>query len=289
MKKRGKIYKKLSIVLAGSIIASNIPAQIYAQNNTQSEVVEQKTDKLISISDINKITKNTSAYIQNYDRPEGITWTNIKGSGSVDAADGFLSITNNGDYRFIENESQEIENGELEVRFQLSKENVGQFGVLFRANAKEHAGVAYDTKGKWVVHNRSGKYKQFDGPELQSEDWVTLKVIFVGDKINVNINGENYFDEVLDFIPVQSGKVGYRSWFANKTNKVDYIKYGPLGSLDNGQTPQIQIESVEEINVSTFKRMKPELPSKVKVSYSNGAKGNENVAWDYMQKKVLLR
>lgn len=283
MKKRGNIYKKLSIILAGSIIASNIPVQIYAQNNTQSEVVEQKSDKLISTDGIGKIIKKSGAYIQDYDRPEGITWTNIKGNGSVDAADGFLSITNNGDYRFIENESQEIENGELEVRFQLSKENAGQFGVLFRANAKEHAGVAYDTNGKWVVHNGSGKYKQFDGPKLQSEDWVTLKVIFVGDKINVNINGENYFDEVLDFLPVQSGKVGYRSWFANKTNKVDYIKYGLLGSLDDGQTPEIQIESIQDINISTFKKMKPELPSKIKVSYSNGATGNENVTWDYIE------
>ena len=283
MRKRAKTYKKLSIILAGATIISNIPIQVFAQDNFTPKVMNQQ-----NVEEITPISETDKAYIQNYDRPEGITWTSLKDRGTVDAENGFLSVTNNGDYRFIENESNILEDGELECRFQVSKENSGRFGILFRADESKHAGIAYDSKDTWVIFNES-TYKIFKGPEIQAEDWAVLKVTFIGNKITININGEKYFDEVVDIIPLQEGKVGYRSWYNSKTTSVDYIKYGPVGSLDNGQIPNIKVEKIEEVNVKTFKRMKPELPLKVKVLYNNGATGNASVAWDYIDPKLYSK
>ncbi|MGL5330676.1 MAG: Ig-like domain-containing protein, partial [Peptostreptococcaceae bacterium] len=280
MIKRAHIYKKVSVIMFSAMIAGTMPISIFAQNNQSNNTVQEQ-----SISN----EKSTKAYIQNYDQPEGITWTHVKDSGSTQVSNGFLNVTNQGDYRLIEDQSMSLEDGEIEFRFQASNEHTGRFGAIFRALGDNHGVVAYNDNGEWTIEDNKGNWKTFKGPVLEAQDWATVRVMFVGNHITVKILDEatkefkTYFDEVVDFIPVQEGKAGYRSWWNTKTTSVDYLKYGPVGSLDDGETPEIIIASIDPIKVSTFRKLKPELPKRVKVKYNNGATGNANVAWDYIE------
>ncbi|MGG5460226.1 endo-alpha-N-acetylgalactosaminidase family protein [Clostridium sp. B9] len=271
--------KKIALIIAAALAVGQIPTGVLA-DEIKANDSEVKIEEGSNID----LDKSVELYEQVYDRPEGITWTGISGNGTPEVSDGFLRITNSGDYRFYENESPILEDGELEVRFQISDEEAqGQFGVLFRADANGHAGVAYDTGTKWVIH-KNGGYELFEGPEVQAGDWVTLKVVFVGNHLTISINGEEYYNKANNTIPVKSGHVGYRSWFSNKTSTVDYIKYGPVGSI-GGVTPEYVVESIEDTHVETFPRLKPELPTKVRVKYTNGSAGNANVIWDGISKE----
>ncbi|MGL5330339.1 MAG: Ig-like domain-containing protein, partial [Peptostreptococcaceae bacterium] len=279
MKRRAYVYKRASAIMLSLMLASSATIGTFAENVNTKEPTKQETTKKENATQ----EKSTQPYIQNYDRPEGITWTHIKDNGTTEVSNGFLNITNQGDYRFIENETQALENGELEFRFQASKENTGRFGVIFRATKDNHAGIAYDSEDKWVVHNGKGQWENFTGPQIQPEDWVTVKVKYVGNHITVNINGQNYLDKVVDIVPLQEGKVGYRSWYNSKTTPVDYLKCGIVGSLGDGEIPEMVVDSIEPVKVSTFRKLKPKLPSRVKVKYSNGASGNVDVVWDYIE------
>lgn len=277
MRKRAHIYKNVSIMLAIGLIASNIPLNVYAQNNK----MDVKKTEIVTEKEV-----ETDVYNQNYDAPEGITWKNLNDKGTLSVSEGFLNVTNNGDYRFLENESKSLEDGQLESRFQV--DSSGRFGILFRATENNYAGVAYDVDGNWEIFSKD-KWKTIKGPKLEAGDWVTLNVMFRGNNVTININGEEYFNEAVDFLPIQSGKLGYRSWYNSKTTKVDYIKYGPIGSIGDGEAPEMNIESIEDVNVETFVKLKPSLPSRVKVKYDNGATGNANVTWDNIDKSLYTK
>ncbi|MGL5692980.1 MAG: Ig-like domain-containing protein, partial [Peptostreptococcaceae bacterium] len=290
MKRRAHVYKRASAIMLSLMIAGSSTIGIFAENVNKQEPTKQEiTTPETEEEEKEDKSKSTQPYIQNYDAPEGITWTHIKDNGTTAVENGFLKVTNQGDYRVVENQSNSLEDGELEFRFQASKENTGRFGAIFRASGDNHGFVGYDSNGSWVVEDKE-KYKTFKGPVLEAEDWATVRVMFIGNHITVKILDEStkefktYFDEVVDFIPVQEGKAGYRSWWNSKTTSVDYLKYGPVGSLDEGGTvPDISIESIQPVEVSTFKRLKPELPKRVKVTYNNGATGNADVKWDYIE------
>lgn len=272
--------KKIALIIATALAIGQIPATIILadelKDNSSNIKVEDTQNKILDNS--------IELYNQQYDRPEGITWTGISGKGNAEVSDGFLKVSNNGDYRFFENESPVLEDGELEVRFQINAdEEAGQFGILFRADENGHAGIAYDKGNKWTIH-KNGGYELFDGPEVKSGDWVILKATFVGNHLTININGEEYYNATNNTIPVKSGHIGYRSWFSNKTSSIDYIKYGPIGSLGDTEKPEYEVEGIDDVHIETFPRLKPELPSKVKVKYTNGASENSNVIWDGISK-----
>src|SRR5699024_9399776 len=100
--------------------------------------------------------------------------------------------------------------------------------------------------------------------------------------VNVSVNDgefETIYDKESDLIPLQAGKVGYRGWGNAKTTKFDYIKYAPM-TIDKGP-----IVSINEVNVETYPRVKPILPSSVTVNHENGMSSIKDVSWNYIPKE----
>ena len=97
--------------------------------------------------------------------------------------------------------------------------------------------------------------------------------------IILTVNDTEIFNDTVNIgdFPQEAGKFGYRTWFDNKKINVDYLK---VKSLDNEVVTDIQ--EVEELNISTLLKTKPELPYKVNVTYSDATKGEEVVIWDYI-------
>lgn len=104
--------KKIALIIATALAIGQLPTSILA-DEIQKDINEVKIENIVA----NGSEKNNEVYNQQYDRPEGITWVGISGSGTPEVSDGFLRVNNNGDYRFYENESPILEDGELEVRF----------------------------------------------------------------------------------------------------------------------------------------------------------------------------
>ncbi|MGG5460867.1 endo-alpha-N-acetylgalactosaminidase family protein [Clostridium sp. B9] len=268
--------KKIAAIIAAAVIIGQLPISALATpaNDAGNEVKNE------SVEVLNHSDEDVDPYIQNYDRPEGITWTTLAGNGSASVADGFLSVTNNGDYRIMEDQSPDIKNGELEAKFIAGGP---QTGIIFRANASNYGMINYNSGTGWVIENKN-QWEDISGPKLEVGDEVTVKASFVEKHItvNVSVNGsefEKIYDKESDIVPVQPGKVGYRGWGGSKTTKVDYIKYSPM-VVDKGP-----IVSINEVNVETYPRVRPQLPSTVTVNHETGMSSIKEVAWNYISKE----
>ena len=268
--------KKIAAIIAAAVIIGQLPISALATPvNEAGNEVKNEVAETVTHSD-----EDVEPYIQNYDRPEGITWTTLKGKATTSVSDGFLSFTNSGETRIIEDQSPNIKNGELESKFIVGG---SQTGILFRATESNYGMINYNSGTGWVIENAS-QWKDISGPKLEVGDEVIVKASFVEKHItiNVSVNGgefEKIFDEETDIVPVQAGKVGYRGWGGSKTTKYDYMKYAPL-TVDKGP-----IVSINETNVETYPRVKPNLPSSVTVNHENGMSSIKEVAWNYISKE----
>lgn len=268
--------KKIAAIIAMAVIIGQLPISALATpaneagNEVKNEVVETVTHS----------DEDIEPYIQNYDRPEGITWTTLRGTATMNVSDGFLSFTNSGETRVIEDQSPNIKNGELETKFIVGG---SQTGILFRATESNYGMINYNSGTGWVIEN-SSQWENISGPKLEVGDEVLVKATFVEKHltVNVSVNGgefEKIYDKESDLIPVQAGKVGYRGWGSSKTTKYDYMKYAPM-TVDKGP-----IISINETNVETYPRVKPTLPSSVTVNHENGMSSIKEVAWNYIPKE----
>lgn len=268
--------KKIAAIIAAAVIVGQLPISVLATPvNEAGDEINSESAEILTNSD-----EEAEAYIQNYDRPEGITWTKLAGSGSVEVTDGFLSVTNNGDYRIMEDQSPNIKNGELESKFTVGG---SQTGIIFRATESNYGMINYNSGTGWVIENKSN-WEDITGPRLNNGDVVTVKATFVEKHLTVNVSVndgefETIYDKESDLIPLQAGKVGYRGWGNAKTTKFDYIKYAPM-TIDKGP-----IVSINEVNVETYPRVKPILPSSVTVNHENGMSSIKDVSWNYIPKE----
>lgn len=268
--------KKIAAIIAAAVIVGQLPISVLATPvNEAGDEINSESAEILTNSD-----EEAEAYIQNYDRPEGITWTKLAGSGSVEVTDGFLSVTNNGDYRIMEDQSPNIKNGELESKFTVGG---SQTGIIFRATESNYGMINYNSGAGWVIENKSN-WEDITGPRLNNGDVVTVKATFVEKHLTVNVSVndgefETIYDKESDLIPLQAGKVGYRGWGNAKTTKFDYIKYAPM-TIDKGP-----IVSINEVNVETYPRVKPILPSSVTVNHENGMSSIKDVSWNYIPKE----
>lgn len=269
--------KKIATIIATAVILGQLPASVLA-NSLNDNLAKDNNKEVTKV--LKEVDEEVEPYIQNYDRPEGITWTKLSGGGSASISDGFLSVTNNGDYRIIENQSPNIKNGELETKFIVGG---NQNGIIFRATEANYGMINYNSSNGWVIENKE-KWENISGPQLNVGDTVVVKATFVEKKltVNVSVNGgefETIYDKESDLIPLQAGKVGYRGWGNSKTTKYDYIKYAPM-VVDKGP-----ITSINEVNITTYPRVKPKLPSTVEVNHESGMSSIKEVSWNYIPKE----
>ena len=292
MIKRKSMNKKIALIIATAVTVGQIPVSALAENNT-TLIVENNTVESVA---------EEYGYIQEYDNYSSTSWTNLIGNGTIvknmdnevpgtEGKNGYLEITRdtgaNNQLVFVENQSPSVKDFEAEVRFQLNPEEgkkAGRFGLVFRGqDANTYGFVGYNggetAEGKWLIETPTVWKDDITGPTIAAGEWVTMKVKVQRSNLTLTVNDTEIFNDTVNMgdFPQEAGKLGYRTWFDNKSINVDYLK---VKSLDNEAVTDIQ--EVEELNISTLLKAKPELPYKVNVTYSDGTKGQEVVIWDYI-------
>ena len=295
MIKNKSMNRKIALIIATAVTVGQIPVSALAENNT-TMIVENS-----AVENVEKASEEY-AYNQEYDDYSSTSWTNLMGNGNItkkmdnDVPDtegkkGYLEIsrdtTADNKLVFLENQSPSVKDFEAEVRFQLNPEegnDAGRFGLVFRGkDANTYGFVGYNggetAKGKWLIETPTAWKDDIEGPTIEAGQWVTMKVKVQRNNITLTVNDNEIFNGTVDIggFPQEAGKFGYRTWFDNKSINVDYLK---VKSLDNEVVTDIK--EVEEINISTLLKVKPELPYKVNVTYSDGTTGEEVVIWDYI-------
>lgn len=292
MIKNKSMNRKIALIIATAVTVGQIPVSALAENNT-TMIVENST--------VEKATEEYD-YNQEYDDYSSTSWTKLIGNGSItknmdndvpgtEGKKGYLEIsrdtTADNQLVFLENQSPSLKDFEAEVRFQLNPEEgnaAGRFGLVFRGkDAKNYGFIGYNggesEQGKWIIETPTAWKDDIEGPTIEAGQWVTMKVKVQRNNVTLIVDDTEIFNGTVDIdgFPQEAGKFGYRTWFDNKSINVDYLK---VKSLDNEVITDIQ--EVEELNISTLLKVKPELPYKVNVTYSDGTKGQEVVIWDYI-------
>ena len=283
---RKTMNRNIAFIIATAISVGQIPVSVLANDEPINIGVEMLAGEEIAYT-----------YEQSYNEHDTNSWTRFQGNGTIrenfdyvdeeSNVDGVLEIKrdNTGDNKlvFVEDQSPKLQNFELETRFMLqpseSDSAVGRFGVVFRGtSADNYAFVGYNDGGKWLIETSSAWKDDINGPTLNANEWVTMKVVVRGKHLTLIVNGEEIFSDIvnLDNFPEGPGKFGYRTWYDNKDIKVDYLN---VKSLDNELR---EVTSVDEINIETLTNNMPELPYKVTATYKDGSTGEHVVEWDYI-------
>ncbi|MGM0218786.1 endo-alpha-N-acetylgalactosaminidase family protein [Enterococcus sp. AZ126] len=179
-------------------------------------------------------------------------------------------------------DSPQKADGEIETSFKFSQ-GEGRTGVIIRGTSKDSwLFVGYNVNGKWLVESPTSWNDGISGPTLAADTTYVLKVRYVGTKITIWLNGTQFYDgePVLangSKIPTTAGRVGFRTWYDQKTISYRYFKNG-----DSGSIPELVPEITELTPVKMYTKIgiAPMLPATVKAIYNTGNQKQENVTWD---------
>ncbi|MGX7245560.1 endo-alpha-N-acetylgalactosaminidase family protein [Enterococcus quebecensis] len=179
-------------------------------------------------------------------------------------------------------DSPQKADGEIETSFKFSG-GEGRTGVIVRGATKDSwVFVGYNVNGKWVIESPTSWNDTISGPSLAANTPYVLKVRYVGTKITIWLNGTQFYDgePVLangSKIPTAAGRVGFRTWYDQKT-----VSYQSFKNGDNGTLPELVPEITEIAPIKIFTKIgtAPALPTTVKTTYNTGIQKDENVTWD---------
>ena len=280
--KRKSLNKSIAFIIAAAVAVGQIPASVLADVNDIEQVdsIQEASDSFI--------------YNQEYSDYDSNTWTRLVGDGEIkevfDFTDGdskgALTVkrgSSNNNLVFIEDQSPELKDFEVETRFKLNPESgqqAGRFGLVFRGkDANTYGFVGYNIETGWLIETPNSWKDDIVGPKIEGDQWVTMNVKLKRNNLTLTVNGEEIFNDVvsLDNFPQDAGKFGFRTWYDNKDITVDYLKIKELDSVVTND-----IISITPLNIETLVKAKPELPYKVNVTYEDGTTGEEVVIWNYI-------
>ena len=287
--KNGKraLSKRLALLVASTVVVTQIGTpltSVFADTDNVNNVnVEQ-------IGDVETLSQDV--YTVLFNGTENISWKTLKGNGTRTIENGSLKITRDttvdNEFVFFDENAPQIKDGEAEMVFKVdgdASRGAGRFGFVLRPQTDgAHLFVGYDLNGTWKIGTNGQGEKTFSGPTLVKGEEYKLQVRFVGKQIDIYLDGEEIFSEAVDInMPTASSYgLGFKTWYGVNDSYVDHFSIGPVGSVIVEEAKEI--ESVEAINVNTYPRVSPKLPSNVKVTYVDGTNGQEEVAWDSIDK-----
>ena len=274
--------KRLAVLLASLVVVNQVTSVIpvYATGNDVNDILSE------SIT-----ASNDEVYTLNFDETDKKqpTWHDIEGNGDRVIEDGYLKITRDNaknNFVFYDQNAPMLADGEVETEFTLEG-GTSRFGVVVRPSTDGNfLFVGYNDNGKWLIESSSAYKDDIEGPTLKEGQTYKLKVRFQGKKITIWVDGKEIFSEEveIDNMPISQGYgVGFRTWYDQKTIKVNYLKAGAVGSITD-EVGEKTISSIEEVNISTEQYIKPVMPNTVNVTYSDETKGTLPVKWDSISK-----
>ncbi|NHW38224.1 family 20 glycosylhydrolase, partial [Paenibacillus aceris] len=205
-------------------------------------------------------------YEQTFETNQLGGWQHVIGTGtgsmavvsdSSQASQYALQLTaNNTSNVFIDQNSPDIKDGEIE--FKVTPTNTGNIrsGVIFRYTNKDSwASVGYDN-GSWYWVNAQDSYGLLTNntaAKLSKGVTSTVKVKFEGSLVTLFVNGTQYYEGSLASIPNVEGKMGARVFgptvaqydnFKYRNNVPDSVVTGiqldkPVLTLKEGETAEL--------------------------------------------------
>ena len=230
---------------------------------------------------------NAVENVYNRDFNDGVvgSWNKLVGDGALTAESGQLKIirnATNNKLSIVDSDSPILLDAEAECDFTLVG-GTSRFGIVLRGDSvSSQLFIGYNDKGNWLVETGSSWKDDIAGPTLIADQKYTLKVRVVDKKVTIWLDGNKIFDENVTLAdwPTTPGKAGVKTWFDNKTIFVDNFKYGAPGSIEDAPPGVKTIKSLTPVSVTTFKGVKPSLPSDITAIYEDGTSGQQKVTWD---------
>lgn len=237
---------------------------------------------------------NEDVYMVNFDGTEKCNWKNLVGEGVLELDEDCLKITRNTDvnneFVFFDQNTPQLKDAEVEMVFRLYRDGAkgtGRFGFAIRPqNDGAYLFVGYIIGGRWYIStNKKGEEISFEGPNITAGESYKLQVRYEGKRITIYINDELIFDKEVDIpsMPLNSSYgLGFKTWRNETSPCIEYFRVGPIGSVIGKEVAKKDIKSIRDIIITTYNRVKPELPEKISVIYSDGTEARENVIWEHV-------
>ncbi|WP_169853209.1 endo-alpha-N-acetylgalactosaminidase family protein [Anaerohalosphaera lusitana] len=150
-------------------------------------------------------------------------WAGAEEGAGAEADNGRLVVKSS----VFDLETPEVVDGEL--TFKVESQRNGRCGAFVRyKNADSWVFIGYDTGSKWVwaTPNTYGTLTNA-GPSIDGDGKEhEVRIRYVGQYFKLWVDGEAVFEGELKAVPVQAGKIGFRSWFNSVARYSDVnLKY----------------------------------------------------------------
>lgn len=188
-------------------------------------------------------------YVQNFDDGSIGGWQAAVGAASTLAVENNqMKVIRGRDNNLIvvDQNSPQLADGEYEFKFTL-KDGNSRVGAIFRyTSSSSWAFAGYNSDGTWVIECPGSWKDGIPGPTLLPDKQYTMKVRFIGNRITLWLDGEQFFDESISLngFPTGAGKIGVRTWYVNQTIFFDNFKYSTPSPIEEPGVRQITDKDV---------------------------------------------
>jgi len=221
MKKKKKAIKQTSAAIALLMsVQMGVPATLVFADGTTSAVTSNISSRAAAA---------LASYTKDFNDGNVSSWKVAKGDATLTADNGTLKAETVGSTVLVDTDSPVIKNGEYEIKMKF-KDVPSRIGLLIRyVDANNYALIHYDNNnwGWDFLKNGTETYggiETVSNPVFEANKEYTFKLRYIDDSVQLWLDGNEVLHATLSDIPMAPGKIGIRSWFANKTINIDDIK-----------------------------------------------------------------
>ena len=221
MKKKKRAMKQTSAAIALFMsVQMGVPATLVFADDATSAVTSNISSTAAAA---------LASYTKDFNDNNVSSWKVVKGSATLTADNGALKAETVASTVLVDTDSPSIKNGEYEIKMKF-KDVPSRIGLLIRyVDANNYALIHYDNNdwGWDFLKNGTETYggiETVSNPVFEANKQYTFKVKYIDDSVQLWLDGQEVLNTTLSDIPMAPGKIGIRSWFANKTIHIDDIK-----------------------------------------------------------------
>ncbi|MDQ6423283.1 endo-alpha-N-acetylgalactosaminidase family protein [Paenibacillus sp. LHD-117] len=185
-----------------------------------------------------------SVYFRDYNDGNISGWSRARGTTTFAADNGAVKATTTGAVIVYDNDSPAYTNGEYEVKLKFNAAP-SRFGLVLRyADSNNYSVIHYDVSnwGWGLMKNGQESWGDIANSSytFEANRVYAFKLRYEENQISMWIDGQPLFSESVPSLPLNAGKIGLRSWFANKVIHIDDVKLTEL-KIDRPEEKPIEV------------------------------------------------
>ena len=192
-------------------------------------------------------------------------WHVAKGNGTVVVENGALKAITTGSTILADSSAPTLTNGEYEVKVKFNAAP-SQFGLVYRYVDSNNYSIIQMDSNSWgwdLFVNGTETYGTIAANPVTfaANQVYTFKIQYVEDQVQLFIDGVRIFNTSLPNIPIQAGKIGFRSWYTAKTFFIDDVTLNeiavtPVETFPITNTTTISSDELSVVVDTEFPRIK---------------------------------